>query len=244
MAAQTPHYAAADIGAVKRWLARGLIAGAVLLSLYPLAGWIGSSLPRGAVVAAPLPRANDVTIMVETNGVHTALVVPLVSADKDWRGDFPVGDIAASALPYSHLSISWGDKRVFLETETWGDLRTATIAHLLVGSGEGLLHVAHYRNPQPAETIRPLRLSRAQYRMVVRRIEALIPLQPRRRYPGYEAHDVFYDASGAYTLVDNCNAWTGETLAAAGVPMGRWTPFAGGVMKWIDRPRQIIPVSQ
>ena len=28
----------------------------------------------------------------------------------------------------------------------------------------------------------------------------------------------------------------GETLAQAGVKMGRWTPFAGGVMKWIPKP--------
>ena len=220
---------------MKRWLARGLIAGAVLLSLYPLAGWIGSSMPRQAKTAPP-PRADDVTILVETNGVHTALVVPLVSADKDWRATFPVSDITASGLPYSHLSISWGDKKVFLETETWGDLRPATIAHLLIGSGEGLLHIGHYGNPQPAETIRPLRLSRAQYRVVVRRIEAMIPPPPRRTYPGYEVHDVFYDARGAYTLLDNCNAWIGDTLAAGGVPMGRWTPFAGGVMKWIGKP--------
>ncbi len=222
---------------MKRRLARGLIAGiALALAFYPLSGWIGSSLPREANHTAPQPRPDDVTILVETNGVHTALVVPLVSADKDWRTDFPVGDIAASALPYSHLSISWGDKRVFLETETWGDLRPATVAHLLFGSGEGLLHIAHYLQPQPAETMRPVRLSRAQYRKVVQRVEALIPPAPRRTYPGYEAHDVFYDARGAYTLIENCNAWIGDTLAAAGLPMGRWTPFAGGVMKWVPKP--------
>ena len=64
----------------------------------------------------------------------------------------------------------------------------------------------------------------------------MIPPPPLQRYPGYDTHDVFYDARGAYTLVDNCNAWIGDTLAAAGVPMGRWTPFAGGVMKWVPEP--------
>ncbi len=221
---------------MKRRLVLGLIGGSALaLGLYPLAGWIGSSLPRDAVSAAPQPRPDDVAIMVETNGVHTALVVPLVTADKDWQAEFPAGDIAASGLPYSHLSISWGDKRVFLETETWADLRPETVAHLLVGSGEGLLHIAHYFQPQLSETMRPLRLSRAQYRIVVQRIEALIPPAPRQTYPGYAAHDVFYDARSAYTLIDNCNAWTGDTLAAAGLPMGRWTPFAGGVMKWVPK---------
>ena len=31
------------------------------------------------------------------------------------RATFPASDIAAAALSYTHLSISWGDKRVFLE---------------------------------------------------------------------------------------------------------------------------------
>ena len=52
---------------MKRRLVLGLIGGSALtLGLYPLAGWIGSSLPRDAVSAAPQPRPDDVTIILAT----------------------------------------------------------------------------------------------------------------------------------------------------------------------------------
>ena len=53
------------------------------------------------------------------------------------------------------------------------------------------------------------------------------------RHDGYGPQDVFYDAPGTYTLRNTCNQWTSNMLAAAGVRTGWWTPFAGGVMKWV-----------
>ena len=60
-----------------------------------------------------------------------------------------------------------------------------------------------------------------------------MPGEARRRYPGYGAQDVFYSARGRYSAGNTCNQWTSDTLAAAGVRTGWWTPFAGGVMKWV-----------
>ena len=220
-------------------LARALIAWlALAIGLFFLAGWIGSSIPRNRDWHQP--PADDpaaVTIYVETNGVHTALVLPKYTAQKDWGETFPVSDLGNPAAPYSHISISWGERTVFLETPTWADLSPLTVLHIAGLGGEGLLHVAHYVRPAPADDIRPLRLSPAQYAKLIRRIEAMLPPdsvgEPRRYYPGYGAYDAFYDARGRYTAVNTCNQWTSDTLAAAGVQTGAWTPFAGGVMKWV-----------
>jgi uncharacterized protein (TIGR02117 family) len=203
---------------------------ALAIGLFFLAAWIGSSLPRNGGWREP---AEGIAIMVESNGTHTALVLPLVTAEKDWRPVFPAADLADPAPPYSHVSVSWGDRTVFLDTPTWADLSPATVAHIVVGGGEALLHVGHYVRPAPDADIRPLRLAPAQYRALVRRVEAALAAGEPRRYPGYGASDVFYEARGRYTPARNCNQWTSDTLAAAGVRTGRWTPFAGGVMKWV-----------
>ncbi|MFC4295109.1 DUF2459 domain-containing protein [Novosphingobium tardum] len=207
---------------------------ALAIALYPLAGWIGSSLPA-ARRALPPASADAVEIMVERNPIHTGIVVPLVSDDMDWRPVFPASDLRDPDRPYTHLAIAWGERRLFLETPTWADLRFATVLNIVAGGGRGLLHVAHYVRPAPGEDMRPLRITRAQYRILVRHILAMRG-EGGRKYPGYGNDDAFYDARGHYTLLRTCNTWTGKTLAAAGVPMGRWTPFAGGVMKWIDEP--------
>ncbi|MBW8755166.1 MAG: DUF2459 domain-containing protein, partial [Sphingomonadales bacterium] len=138
------------------------------LGVYFLAGWIGSSLPRNPGWREP---ASGVEILVETNGVHTAIVMPLVTPQKDWRADFPAADLAAPNQPYTHVSVSWGERQVFLETPTWADLSPLTVLRIVTLGGEGVLHVAHYVRPAPDPTIRPLRLSEADYMRLVQRIE-------------------------------------------------------------------------
>ena len=205
---------------------------ALAIGLFMLAGWIGSSLPRNADWREP---KHGIEIFVETNGVHTALVLPRFHPLKDWSADFPVRDLADPARPYTHVSISWGDREVFLNTPTWADLRPRTVARILFGGGEGLIHAAHYVRPAAGEDIRTLSVSPAQYRTIVSSIEAMLPpASARRSYPGYASYDAFYDARGRYTAANTCNQWTSDTLALAGVRTGRWTPFAGGVMKWVE----------
>ena len=168
-------------------------------------------------------------------GVQTCALP--ISPQKDWSETFPLRDLGNPARPYTHISVSWGERRVFLETPTWADLTPLTVLHIAGVGGEGLLHVAHYVRPAAADDIRPLRLSTAQYAIIVRRIEAMLSpgtiSETRRHYPGYGDYDAFYDARGRYTAAHTCNQWTSDTLAAAGARTGLWTPFAGGVMKWV-----------
>ncbi|RXZ66663.1 DUF2459 domain-containing protein [Pelagerythrobacter rhizovicinus] len=195
--------------------------------------WLGSSIPRNSGWTEP---AHGVEIMIETNGIHTAIVMPLVNAQKDWRADFPSSDLPTSDRPYTHLSVSWGEREVFLNTPTWADLSLPTAINAAVG-GDGLLHVAHYVRPAPSDTARVLRIRPEEYARLVRRIEAqILPSDRRRVYAGYEDWDVFYDAPGTYHLGNTCNQWTSDALAAAGIETGLWTPFPGGVMKWVPAP--------
>ncbi|XUU60149.1 DUF2459 domain-containing protein [Erythrobacter sp. HA6-11] len=206
--------------------------GAVLLFL--LSAWIGSSIPRNADWEEP---EDGVEILLETNGIHTALVLPLVNAHKDWRADFPASDLREHAQPYTHVSISWGEKEVFLNTETWADLKPSVAVGAVYG-GEPLLHIAHYIRPVPSENYRPLTITQDEYRKLVAAIEPyVLPADKRQTYPGYSWFDVFYDASGNYSARRTCNQWTSDMLASAGVRTGWWTPLEGGVMKWVETPQ-------
>ena len=222
----------------RKWLARiaaalALIILALLLA-FLLTAWIGSSIPRNAEWQEP--DANDpaaVEIMVETNGVHTAIVMPLVNSQKDWRADFPASDLPAANRPYTHISVSWGEREVFLGTPTWTDITLFTVFGAATG-GDGLLHVAHYVRPAPSEYHRQLTISEAEYTRLVALIEQqILPWDERPPLPGYTSYDVFYDAPGTYHIGNTCNQWTSDTLAGAGIKAGWWTPMAGGVMKWV-----------
>lgn len=209
----------------------GAIISAIVLFLF--AAWIGSSIPRNRSWTEP---AEGIEIMVGDNGIHTEIVMPLVSDVKDWRVTFPSSDLQDGARPYTHVAVSWGEREVFLNTPTWADLSLSTAVGAAVG-GDGLLHVAHYVRPAPGSSNRPLRLTRTQYAKLVAAIERQAP-RPGEGKPlrGYARYDVFYDAPGTYHLGNTCNQWTSDMMAKAGVKTGLWTPFPGGVMKWIANP--------
>ncbi len=227
---------ARPVKSILKWLVRASCAAAVLLALFLISAWVGAAIPRNSGWQEP---EHGITIMVETNGIHTALVLPLVTPQKDWRTNFPASDLPGPHRDYTHVSISWGEREVFLNTPEWTDLSPATALRVVTVGGDGLLHVAHYVRPAPGPDHRNLRISTRQYARLVRNIEAdLPPAGPRKVYRGYTDYDVFYDAPGRYTLGNTCNQWTSDTLADAGIKTGWWTPFAGGVMQWVEPTQQ------
>ena len=225
MAAQT-----AKVIWTKRLALWPLLALAALILLFFISAWIGSAVPRNNDWQEPV---TGVEIMIGSNGVHTEIVMPLTSEHKDWREDFPHLDLLAPTRPYTHVAVSWGEKEVFLNTPTWADLTVSTVLGA-AWSGTALLHVSHYVRPMPSRDYRTLTISQEEYARLVAEIErAVLPAATRNTYRGYAEHDVFYDAPGTYHLAKTCNQWTSDTLAAAGVKTGWWTPLAGGVMKWV-----------
>ena len=215
---------------LKRLLLWPLAVLAAFALVFLLTAWIGSSIARNGDWEQP---AAGVQIMIETNGVHTAIVMPAVSAQKDWRADFPADDVLAPNRPYTHVSVSWGEREVFLNTPTWWDLSLPTVFGAATG-GEGLLHVSHYIRPAPSPDHRQLTISHAEYARLIAIIEReILPASERTVYRGYSDYDVFYDAPGTYHLGNTCNQWVSNALAAAGIKTGWWTPMAGGVMKWV-----------
>ncbi|WAT18140.1 DUF2459 domain-containing protein [Aurantiacibacter sp. MUD11] len=232
--------AASPLRRVTRVLIAVVGALALVVIGYPLAAWVGSSIPESVPAALP-DDADTIEIMVETNGTHTSIVVPVVSATKDWREDFPSAAMPRpdGSLP-THLSIGWGEREVFLHVPTWGDLKVSTALRIATVGGEPLMRVSHYLRPQPSPNHRPVRITVAQYERLVAAIERPLPEMPagesRQILQGTYADDAYYEADGSYTMANTCNTWVGDTLAEAGVEMGMWTPLAGGVMKWIPQP--------
>ena len=208
---------------------------ALLLVVLPLAGWIGSFVPRNEAAA---PVTDGVQILIETNGVHTGIVMPVVTPEMDWRGVFPsASDPVDGRLP-THVAVGWGEREVFLEVPTWGDLKPSTALRIALLGGEPVMRVSHYIRPAPGPNHVPVTISRADYARMARAIAQ--GLRDTDGMPqvlrGTNPRDAYYLARGHYSLANTCNSWVGDMLAAGGQQMGLWTPFAGGVMRWIEPP--------
>lgn len=207
---------------------------AALILAYGAAGLVGGSIP---VNPGWRPPAEGVTIYVETNGVHTDLVVPVAAAGIDWRDLARPEDIADPRYAaYDHLAIGWGEARFYLETPTWADVRPMTVLRAAIGSDRTLVHVEHIPAPLPGPDARRIVLREDEYRRLTAFIRAsFAPVPPGYRprpFRGYGDYDAFYSGFGRYDALMTCNAWTGAALRAAGVRVGAWTPFAVTVMGW------------
>ena len=219
----------------RRSLAIVLGGTAVIILGYPAAGFIGGAIPTNADWSSP--HTNGVTLYVESNSVHTGIIMPKVAAGVDWRGVFPGHDLADPRYArHDHISVGWGERDFYLRTPTWADLSLSTVLDAAIGSDRTLLHVDHVPTPARNPALRRLVVTPAEYRRLAAYVRAsLVPGGERHR--GYYRYDAFYRAYGRYSAVHTCNAWIGDALRFAGIRVGAWTPFPVTVMWWFPPDR-------
>jgi uncharacterized protein (TIGR02117 family) len=220
---------------MKRWIRIAINCLGALLAI-PLT-YAFAALILGAIPANPgwQEAKSGVPIFVRTNGVHTWLMVPILSPEMDWRPLVPAGHLRDPRYGGNYVALGYGNREFYLNTPTWGDLSLKTAAIAMLGRGTSLVHADHDTNPQPEEYQRPLTLSHEEYARLVDYMRAsfrydssgrTIPLIGR----GYGPSDMFYEGTGRYTALRDCNQWTGEALRHAGVRVGWWTPFSQSIM--------------
>lgn len=201
------------------------------LGIYLAAAAILGHIPANAGWREP---TTGTTIFIQTNGVHTGIVMPVAAQGIDWRDRVPASDLPDPRGAGQWLAFGWGDRGFYIDTPTWRQARLSTIVTALTGSGSTVMHVDHLDPFAPDENWRPLRLRPDEYRRLASFIAATFA-EKQQVAPGYTARDVFYPARGHYSALRTCNVWTGNALRHAGIRTGMWTPFSGDVMRWVPK---------
>ena len=216
-----------------KWLKRTFLTLALIISGYLLAALAGSIFPANQFWKSP---AQGVEMFVETNGVHTGLVLPIRNEIFDWSKIVRSGDLSDQSKYGTHIMVGWGHEGVYRNTKVWTDLRVTDAASAIFGSNNVLIHIYHMTYPQPYPYYRRrLVVTEAEYKNIVDSIRSSFLLNPdgsAEPLPGYAGDDVFYRARGNYNAFWTCNNWTSNILRDAGIRVGLWTPFSGGVMRW------------
>lgn len=208
---------------------------ALLLALaVPIQAYLAAGLAMGAWQApgAMPPVQQGIEIYVEDNGIHTGIVLPKRLLPSELITRFAADDLGDPRYGANGwLAIGWGDRAFYIGTPTWDELKLSTVAAAAIGSDRTVLHVEHIDEPRGGPHVRRVVLRPEQFDQLVAFVDA--SLGTGRPVHGYGGWDAFYPATGRYSAIRTCNAWTGEALRAAGVPMGRWTPFTTTVMWWL-----------
>ena len=217
------------------WPARIAVAVLVIPLLYIIAALIGGLIPVNADWKEP---DDGITIYVANNGVHADLVLPANAQGLDWRPLVPKSDMANVPADAQWIAFGAGERRVYLETPTWGDLTLKTAAVALTG-GERVMHVQWVSNP--AYAAKEIRLTPEQYRRLWASIRSEFQLSAEGRpvridHPGYGFGDAFYQGIGRANAISTCNQWTADRLRVAGVKAPLWSPFVQGLVSYYREP--------
>ena len=211
------------------WLRRLGLALAAIPALYLLTALVGAFIPMNAGWEEP---DKGITIYVANNGVHADLLLPAHAQGLDWQPLLPKAHFANVPANARWIAFGAGERRVYLETPTWGDLSVKTAAIALAG-GERVMHVQWVRDP--TYSAREIRLTPEQYRRLWASIRSEFDLSAdskpvRIDHPGYGVGDAFYHGVGKANAISTCNQWTADRLRVAGVEVPLWSPFVQGLV--------------
>ena len=198
-------------------------------ALYLFAALIGALIPVNADWREP---EQGVTVYIANNGVHADLILPANAEGLDWRPLLSTSDASNVPANPDWIAFGAGERRVYLETPTWGDLTLKTAAVALTG-GERVMHVQW--TGHPAYSAREIRMTPEQYRRLWASIRSEFELSPEGKpiridHPGYGFGDAFYNGKGKANAISTCNQWSADRLRVAGVGAPLWSPFVQGLV--------------
>ena len=211
---------------LNRWLRRILLGLATLFLSYFLIVLVGL-LPTNDDFQ---PSVDGIEIFVSSSAIHADLVLPIKTDIVNWRDHFSAECFRGNTDSATHVSIGWGDRGFFLETETWEDFRWSTAAKALFWPTGTCMHVEMTRAPWLDDDAMGVKISGAQYRQLVEYILSSFGTNKRgekTRITGeaYNTKDVFFDAKGKYHCLNTCNSWAGTGMRSVGVRMPWITPL-------------------
>lgn len=166
--------------------------------------------------------------------IHTDILFPLTP---ETRSRFAFAEPAG--VPLNHpdaqwLLLGWGSAAFYTTAGTYADITASALLTAATGD-DAVIRLDALGALPPLPSLRFLQLSEAQFQALLTHTTAALASTKRLNHPGFTGTDAFFPAHGHFSLLRTCNVWLGETLRAAGIPFGLWTPANWSVTLSLDR---------
>ena len=181
-------------------------------------------------VSAESSSDQNITIYILTNGVHTDIVVPIKTADKDWSKEISFKNVVKPDTNARWVAFGWGDKGFYLNTPTWAELKFSVAFKAAFALSSSAIHATFYNSLQESSSCKKIQISRQQYVRLMRYIDNSLEKDANgvviniKTNANYDDHDAFYEAKRRYNLFYTCNTWANNALKACGQKACLWTP--------------------
>jgi hypothetical protein len=124
-----------------------------------------------------------------------------------------------------YVKIGWGDRKIFLETKTWGDLKALDVVSAFFGFNKTVMRV-EFVDQIPSGS-KEFDIDEIQFEHIKRHIlQSRNSDAPLERSPSdYQGGD-FYSSDLNYNCVTNCNNWVNRGMFLARVTNRLWCPIS------------------
>jgi len=178
-------------------------------------------LSRITINAKPVNKS-EVAIYIMTNGVHTDIVMPAISDQINWTKEISYQNTLEADSSYQYVAVGWGDKKFYIETPGFEDLKLGTAIRAISGLSTSAMHTTYYQNISEDNDCKKIMISREQYKRLIDYVlnsfekDKAGHLIPIKTPVHYDIGDAFYEAKGSYSIFKTCNTWTNAALKACG----------------------------
>ncbi len=207
-----------------RWLLRALSALISLPILYFCAALVGAVLPG----QHPQIEGSATTRIALARGpIHYDILLPLTEAVRTSFAFAEPNGVPLSNPNARFLIVGWGSTGFYTTTGTYADLTFRKIWDAATGD-TAAIHLDVAGDLTNIPDLIWLDITTGQLAILTQTITNSLTLDsagtPIPLNAHYNQTDAFFAANGPFHLFHTCNAWVGETLRAAGIPFGLWTP--------------------
>jgi len=122
------------------------------------------------------------------------------------------------------VKIGWGDRKIFLETPTWGELKVENFIRAFCGLNETVLRLEFVDEIDAGS--KPVFADEAQLSQVMDHIVSSTNWKEVRRMPWHYQKGRFYESNLKYNCVTNCNNWVNLGLRKAQISNRIWCPLS------------------
>jgi uncharacterized protein (TIGR02117 family) len=204
----------------------------VFIGCYALAA---HSLSRMGVEKEQTSDAQNISIFISTNGVHTDIVMPVKNEVIDWSKVFNYENTKGQDTVAEFIAMGWGDKGFYLETPEWSDLKFSVAFKAAFGLSNSAVHTSFYKRIREDSACKRINISIKQYQRLVDYVKKSLDFDEKgntffiKTDAVYGTNDAFYEAGGSYHLFHTCNTWSNNALKSCGQKAAVWTPFDTGI---------------
>lgn len=158
-----------------------------------------------------IEKANGIIAHIIKDAIHADF---LFEADY-WRDIFPAKN--------KYIKIGWGDRKIFLETKSWKDLKIIDLIFAILGFNKTCLRV-EFLDHVPENSTK-LEMNYDQLKILKNYINQSYKNKLINKKSTYYQNGDYYESDLKYSPINNCNNWINKGLLKAKLTNRIWCPI-------------------